>query len=67
MEESSDVTATEDGLIRRLTINSPRAGDSGKYTCDAVDDKVEFTVNISGKDIYNVESIQNVHGNEISL
>ncbi|KAM4602185.1 obscurin-like protein 1a [Polymixia lowei] len=45
--ESSDVTITEDGLIRRLTIHSPTAMHSGKYTCDAVDDKIDFQVKIS--------------------
>ncbi|XP_054646786.1 obscurin-like protein 1a isoform X1 [Dunckerocampus dactyliophorus] len=47
MEESSSVTITENGLIRRLTIHSPSVGDSGTYSCDAVDDRLDFQVQIS--------------------
>uniref|UniRef100_A0A8C2WTQ6 Obscurin like cytoskeletal adaptor 1 n=1 Tax=Cyclopterus lumpus TaxID=8103 RepID=A0A8C2WTQ6_CYCLU len=47
VEESSDVTITEDGLIHRLTIHCPTPEDSGKYTCDAVDDKIDFQVKVS--------------------
>lgn len=49
IEESSNVTITEDGLIHRLTIYSPTPEDSGKYTCDAGDDKIDFQVKVSGK------------------
>ncbi|XP_049426226.1 obscurin-like protein 1a [Epinephelus fuscoguttatus] len=47
IQESSNVTITEDGLIHRLTIHSPKPQDSGKYTCDAVDDKIDFQVEVS--------------------
>ncbi|XP_053170409.1 obscurin-like protein 1a [Scomber japonicus] len=47
VEESSNVTITEDGLIRRLTIQSPSPAESGKYTCDAVDDSIDFQVEVS--------------------
>ncbi|KAK9523994.1 hypothetical protein VZT92_017865 [Zoarces viviparus] len=47
VEESSNVTITEDGLIHRLTIHCPTPEDSGKYTCDAVDDKIDFQVKVS--------------------
>lgn len=50
VEESSNVTITEDGLINRLTIHCPNPDDSGKYTCDAVDDKIDFEVKVSGND-----------------
>lgn len=49
IEESSNVTITEDGLIHRLTIYAPTPEDSGKYTCDCGDDKMDFQVNVSGK------------------
>lgn len=52
IEESSNVTITEDGLIRRLTIHSPTTEDSGKYTCEAADDKIDFQVKVSGKRQY---------------
>uniref|UniRef100_A0A672GXQ1 Obscurin like cytoskeletal adaptor 1a n=1 Tax=Salarias fasciatus TaxID=181472 RepID=A0A672GXQ1_SALFA len=49
LEQSSNITITEDGLIRRLTIHSPTPEDSGKYTCDAFDDQIDFVVKVSGK------------------
>ncbi|XP_034720665.1 obscurin-like protein 1a isoform X1 [Etheostoma cragini] len=47
VEESSNITITNDGLIHRLTIHSPTPEDSGKYTCDAVDDTIDFQVKVS--------------------
>ncbi|XP_031707554.1 obscurin-like protein 1a [Anarrhichthys ocellatus] len=47
VEESSNVSITEDGLVHRLTIHCPTPEDSGKYTCDAVDDKIDFQVKVS--------------------
>lgn len=47
IEKSGNVAITEDGLIHRLTILSPTPGDSGTYTCDAVDDKIDFQVKVS--------------------
>ncbi|XP_029308607.1 obscurin-like protein 1a [Cottoperca gobio] len=47
VEESSNVTITEEGLIHRLTIHSATPEDSGKYTCEAVDDKIDFQVKVS--------------------
>uniref|UniRef100_A0A8C6KGJ0 Obscurin like cytoskeletal adaptor 1a n=1 Tax=Nothobranchius furzeri TaxID=105023 RepID=A0A8C6KGJ0_NOTFU len=47
IEQSNNITIIEDGLVRRLTIKSPMPEDSGKYTCDATDDKVDFQVKIS--------------------
>ncbi|XP_030006218.1 obscurin-like protein 1 [Sphaeramia orbicularis] len=47
IEETSNINITQDGLLRRLTIHSPTPEDSGKYTCDAVDDKIDFQVKVS--------------------
>ncbi|KAG7234397.1 hypothetical protein INR49_004814 [Caranx melampygus] len=47
IEQSGDITIEEEGLIRRLTIHVPTPKDSGKYTCDAVDDKIDFQVKVS--------------------
>lgn len=49
IKESSNITITEDKTIRRLTISSPLVEDSGKYTCDAIDDQIDFQVKVSGK------------------
>ncbi|KAG7502030.1 obscurin 1 [Solea senegalensis] len=46
IEASSNVTITEDGLTRRLTIHDPAPKDSGQYTCDADDDRVDFQVKV---------------------
>eukprot|EP00066_Takifugu_rubripes_P003816 XP_003966706.1 PREDICTED: obscurin-like protein 1 [Takifugu rubripes] len=45
--ESSKVTMIVDGLIHRLTIHSPTPEDSGKYTCDVIDDKIDFQIKVS--------------------
>ncbi|KAK2857016.1 hypothetical protein Q5P01_005751 [Channa striata] len=45
--ESNNITITEDGLIRRLTIHAATPVNSGKYTCDAVDNKIDFQVKVS--------------------
>ncbi|XP_041637515.1 obscurin-like protein 1a [Cheilinus undulatus] len=47
IQESSNIAITVDGLIHRLTIRSPTPEDSGKYTCDALDDKIDFQVKVS--------------------
>lgn len=47
--ESSKVTMIVDGLIHRLTIHSPTPEDSGKYSCDVIDDKIDFQIKVSGK------------------
>lgn len=49
IQAGSNAIITEDGLVRRLTILSPALGDSGKYTCDAVDDAMDFQVKVTGK------------------
>lgn len=49
IKESSNIAITEDKIVRRLTISSPLVEDSGKYTCDAIDDHIDFQVKVSGK------------------
>lgn len=49
IEGSNFVAITENGLLRRLEILSPSPMDSGTYTCDAIDDRLDFQVNILGK------------------
>lgn len=48
VEESSNITITENGLIRKLTIHFPALKDSGIYTCNAIDDTIDFKVKITG-------------------
>uniref|UniRef100_A0A671LA03 Obscurin-like protein 1 n=1 Tax=Sinocyclocheilus anshuiensis TaxID=1608454 RepID=A0A671LA03_9TELE len=48
VEESSNITITENGLVRKLTIHFPTLKDSGIYTCNAIDDTMDFKVKITG-------------------
>ncbi|XP_076872111.1 obscurin-like protein 1a isoform X2 [Brachyhypopomus gauderio] len=47
VEEDSNVTISKDGLVRRLILRSPTLADSGLYTCNAIDDAMDFHVGIS--------------------
>ncbi|KAG7271277.1 hypothetical protein CRUP_003229 [Coryphaenoides rupestris] len=47
IQAGDNIAVAEDGLVRRLTILSPAPGDSGKYTCDAVDDAMDFQVKVT--------------------
>ncbi|TRY90337.1 hypothetical protein DNTS_015230 [Danionella cerebrum] len=47
VEECSNITITEDGLIRKITIHCPTLDDSGLYTCNAIDDTLDFKVKIT--------------------
>lgn len=49
MEESSNVTVIEDGVMRQLTIHSMTLEDAGQYVCDAKDDVMDFQVKIKGR------------------
>ncbi len=53
VEESSNITITENGLIRKLTIHFPTLNDSGIYTCNAIDDTIDFKVKITGMMVNN--------------
>ncbi|XP_055726993.1 obscurin-like protein 1 [Salvelinus fontinalis] len=46
MEESSNVSVIEDGVMRQLTIHSMTLEDAGQYVCDAKDDVMDFQVKI---------------------
>ncbi|XP_066519296.1 obscurin-like protein 1a [Hoplias malabaricus] len=47
MNESNNVSIIVDGLVRKLIIHSPNPMDSGLYTCNAIDDTMDFQVKIS--------------------
>ncbi|XP_051566120.1 obscurin-like protein 1 [Myxocyprinus asiaticus] len=46
IEENSNITITEDGTSRQLTIHSADFEDAGQYVCDARDDVMDFLVKI---------------------
>ncbi|XP_062852863.1 obscurin-like protein 1a [Trichomycterus rosablanca] len=47
LEENSNVSIVADGLVRKLIIHSPTLADSGLYTCNAIDDTMDFQVKIT--------------------
>ncbi|XP_058889463.1 obscurin-like protein 1 isoform X4 [Acipenser ruthenus] len=47
MEDSKEVTIEEVGVLRRLTIHSPKLEDSGNYFCDAKDETMDFRVKVT--------------------
>lgn len=48
VEESSNITVIENSRIHKLTIHFPTLKDSGIYTCNAIDDTMDFKVKITG-------------------
>ncbi len=48
IEENSNITITEDGTSRQLTIHSAALENAGQYVCDARDDVMDFLVKIKG-------------------
>lgn len=51
VKQSTNITIAEDEFIRRLTVHSPTPEDSGKYTCYATDDKIDFQVKVLGMNV----------------
>ncbi|XP_036425758.1 obscurin isoform X3 [Colossoma macropomum] len=46
IDENSNITITEDGSSRQLTIHSAVLEDTGQYVCDAKDDVMDFHLKI---------------------
>lgn len=42
----------KDGLLRTLIVKSSEAKDSGTYTCQTSDDKLEFKIQVKGGSLY---------------
>lgn len=49
LKESSKCEIRKDGLSRTLILKSAETKDSGTYSCQTSDDKVEFKVQIKGR------------------
>uniref|UniRef100_A0AAV2LE12 Obscurin-like protein 1 n=1 Tax=Knipowitschia caucasica TaxID=637954 RepID=A0AAV2LE12_KNICA len=47
IEPNPNVSISEDGLTRRLTVHCPSTSDSGTYTCGAGDDHIHFHVQVT--------------------
>ncbi|KAK1166274.1 obscurin-like isoform X1 [Acipenser oxyrinchus oxyrinchus] len=47
MEDSREITIEEVGVLRRLTIHSPKLEDSGNYFCNAKDETMDFRVKVT--------------------
>lgn len=48
LKESSKYEMKKDGLSRSLVVKSTETKDSGTYSCQTADDKVEFKVQVKG-------------------
>ncbi|KAF4112061.1 hypothetical protein G5714_006856 [Onychostoma macrolepis] len=67
VEESSNITITENGLIRKLTIHFPTLKDSGIYTCNAIDDTMDFKVKITEAPVKILNKDQLKSGHKVAL
>lgn len=51
IEDSEHYCSEEQGVFRSLVVLNAGIDDSGKYTCDAVDDKMVFFISVKGKTV----------------
>lgn len=51
IEDSEHYCSEEQGVFRSLVVLNAGLDDSGKYTCDAVDDKMVFFISVKGKTV----------------
>lgn len=49
IEDSEHYCSEEQGVFRSLVVLNAGLDDSGKYTCDAMDDKMVFYITVKGK------------------
>lgn len=49
LKEGSKYEMKKDGLSRILIVKSTESKDSGSYSCQTADDKMEFKVQVKGK------------------
>lgn len=52
LKESSKYEMKKDGLSRTLIVKSAESKDSGTYSCQTADDKLEFKVQVKGKSAF---------------
>lgn len=48
IEPNDNITLQADGTLRRLIIRSAETSDAGNYSCQADNNRMEFTVNVRG-------------------
>ena len=48
LKESNKYEIKKEGLSRTLVVKSAEVKDSGTYSCQTVDDKLEFKVQVKG-------------------
>lgn len=49
IEDSEHYCSEEQGVFRSLVVLNAGLDDSGKYTCDAMDDRMVFYITVKGK------------------
>lgn len=63
IENSEHYCSEEQGVFRSLVVLNAGLDDSGKYTCDAVDDKMVFYISVKGKAVrvicFSINQIEN--------
>lgn len=52
LKDSSKYEMKKDGLSRTLIVKSTESKDSGTYSCQTADDKLEFKVQVKGRSGY---------------
>lgn len=51
LKESNKYEMRKDGFSRTLVVKSTESKDSGSYSCQTADDKLEFKVQVKGKSL----------------
>lgn len=54
IEDSEHYCSEEQGVFRSLVVLNAGIDDSGKYTCDAVDDNMVFFISVKGKTLFSL-------------
>lgn len=61
LKESNKYEMRKDGFSRTLVVKSTESKDSGSYSCQTADDKLEFKVQVKGKAFVQSPEIISAH------
>lgn len=57
LKESTKYEMRREGFSRTLVVKSTESKDSGTYSCETADDKLEFKVQVKGKSFHCLEHL----------